>query len=118
MALKQKRKTKRKIICGKGFCTCKNKKYVHGKGFMDIFNSVRNIAEPALNLIKDNKDTLKSTAEAIGNVVKIGDSTKKIVQEILTKRKPKILNISQDNVLQNIVDKINQFKIGSGFAYV
>jgi hypothetical protein len=50
--------------------------------------------------------------------VKIGDSTKTIVQEIMKKRKPKIQNSLQDDTLQNIVDKINQFKIGSGFAYV
>mgnify|MGYP003541535732 CR=1 FL=1 len=118
MAIKQKRKVNRKIICGKGYCTCQSKRYVHGKGIMDIFNSVKNLAAPAMNLIKDNTDTLKSTAEAIGNVVKIGDSTKAIVQEIRKKRKPKIQINSQEDTLQNIVDKINQFKIGSGFAYV
>ena len=118
MALKQKRKVNRKIICGKGYCTCQSKRYVHGKGIMDIFNSVKNLAAPAMNLIKDNTDTLKSTAEAIGNVVKIGDSTRAIVQEIRKKRKPKIQISSQEDTLQNIIDKINQFKIGSGFAYV
>ena len=109
MGIKQRRKGNRKIICGKGFCTCENKKYVHGKGFMDVFNSLKNIAAPALNLVKDNQETIKSTAEVIGNVVKIGDSTKTIVNEILKKRKPK---------LQNIIDKINEFKLGTGFAYI
>ena len=118
MALKQKRKVNRKIICGKGYCTCQSKRYVHGKGIMDIFNSVKNLAAPAMNFVKENTDTLKSTAEAIGNVVKIGDSTRAIVQEIRKKRKPKIQISSQEDTLQNIVDKINQFKIGSGFAYV
>jgi len=118
MALKQKRKVNRKIICGKGYCTCQSKKYVHGKGIMDVFNSVKNLAAPAINFIKDNTDTLKNTADVIGNVVKIGDSTKTIVQEIMKKRKPKISNSIQDDTLQNIVDKINQFKMGSGFAYV
>ena len=41
--------------------------------------------------------------------VPIPDATDKIVQKILNKRKT--------GNLQNIVDKINQFKIGSGFAY-
>ena len=118
MALKQRRKVNRRIICGKGYCTCQGKKYVHGKGIMDVFNSVKNLAAPAMNFIKDNTDTLKNTAEAIGNVVKIGDSTKTIVQEIMKKRKAKIQKTSQDDTLQNIVYKINQFKIGSGFAYV
>jgi hypothetical protein len=118
MALKQKRKVNRKIICGKGYCTCQNKKYVHGKGIMDVFNSVKNIVAPAMNLIKDNTDTLKNTAEAIGNVVKIGDSTKTIVQEIMKKRRRNVQNSSQEDTLQNIVDKINQFKMGSGFAYI
>src|SRR2546426_10776622 len=118
MVLKQKRKVNRKIICGKGYCTCQSKKYVHGKGIMDIINSVKNIASPVVNFIKDNADTLKSTAETIGNVAKIGDSTKTRVQEIMKKRKFKIQNASQDDTLQNIVDKINQVKIGSGFAYV
>jgi len=71
-----------------------------------------------MDFIKDNRDILKFTDEVIGNVAKIGDSTKTIVQEIMKKRKSKIQNSSQDDTLQNIVDKINQFKIGSGFAYV
>ena len=41
MPLKQKRKANRKIICGKGYCTCQSKKYVHGKGIMDLFNCVK-----------------------------------------------------------------------------
>ncbi|SRR6266536_2219650 len=118
MGLKQKKTVKRKTICGKGFCNCQNKKYVHGKGVMDIFNSIKNLAAPALNLIKDNADTFKSGAEAIGNIVKLGDSTKTIVQEIMKKRKQKINNTSQDDNLRNIIDKINQFKLGSGFAYI
>jgi len=118
MALKQKKKEVRKIICGKGYCTCQNKKYVHGKGIMDIFNSIKNLAAPAMNFVKENADTLKSTAETIGNVVKIGDSTKTVVQEIMKRRKSKMQNSSQEDTLQNIVDKINQFKMGSGFAYV
>jgi hypothetical protein len=115
MGLKQKRVVRRKIVGGKGFCKCQDKKYVHGKGIMDV---IKNIATPAINFVKDNADTLKSGAEVIGNVVKIGDSTKTIVQEIMKKRKPKMPSSSQEDTLQNIVNKINQFKIGSGFAYV
>ena len=106
MTLKQKNKVSRKIICGKGYFSCRNKQYVHGKGFMDVI-------QPAINYAKENADTLKSTAETIGNVVRIGDSTKTIVQEIMKRRKPK-----EEDSLQNIGDKINQFKLGSGFAYV
>ena len=72
MTLKQKKKVDRKIICGKGYCSCRNKQYAHGKGFMDVI-------QPAINFVKENADTLKSTAETIGNVVRIGDSTKTIV---------------------------------------
>jgi hypothetical protein len=90
MVLKQRRKVNRKVICGKGYCTCQSKKYVHGKGIMDV-------VALAMNFVKDNADTLKSTAEAIGNVVKIGDSTKTIVQEIMKKRKPKIQNSTQED---------------------
>ena len=107
MTLKQKKKVSRKFIFGKGYCPCRNKQFVHGKGFMDVIRS-------ANNFVKDNADTLKSTAETIGNAVRIGDSTKTIVQEIMKRRKPKI----QEDNLQNIVDKINQFKTGSGFAYI
>ena len=107
MTLKQKNKVSRKIICGKGYCSCRNKQFAHGMGFMDVI-------QPAINFVKENADTLKSTAETIGNAVRIGDSTKTIVQEILKRRKPKV----QENSLQNIVDKINQFKMGSGFAYI
>ena len=105
MTLKQKKKVSRKFICGKGYCSCRNKQYVHGKGFMDVI-------QPAINFVKENADTLKSTVETIGNAVRIGDSTKTIVQEIMERRKPK------EDSLQNIADKINQFKLGSGFAYV
>ena len=45
----------------------------------------------------------------IEDIVKTSDSTKAIVQEMRNRRKPE---------LQNIVERINQFKIGSGFAYV
>ena len=41
MPLKPKRKANRKMICGKGYCTCQSKKYVHGKGIIDLFNSVK-----------------------------------------------------------------------------
>jgi len=109
MVLKQMRETNRRIICGRGFCQCQNRQYVHGKGFMDV---VKNLAAPAIKLITENKDTLKSGVEAIGNLVKIGDSTKTIVQEIRKNRTPKADN------LQNIVDRMNQFKMGSGFAYI
>jgi hypothetical protein len=116
MGFKQKRNINRKVICGKGYCTCQTKKYVHGKGIIDV---VKSIAEPAIKFIKDNAGTLKSTAEAIGNVVKIGDSTKTIVQEIMKRRTPKIPIVADsiDGNLKNIIDKINQFKMGSGFAY-
>ena len=107
MTLKQKKRVSRKFICGKRYCFCRNKQYVHGKGFMDVI-------QPAVNFVKENADTLKGTIETIGNAVRIGDSTKTIVQEIMKRRKPKV----QENSLQNIVDKINQFKMGSGFAYI
>ena len=106
MTLKQKNKVSRKIICSKGYCSCRHKQYAHGMGFMDV-------VQPATNFVKENADTLKSTVETLGNVVRIGDSTKTIVQEIMKRRKPK-----EEDSLQNIVDKINQFKLGSGFAYV
>src|SRR5688572_32964636 len=107
MGLKQRRRVSRKVVCGKGYCTCRNKQYVHGKGIMDIFNSVKSLVSPAMNFVKENADTLKNTAEAVGNVVKIGDTTKTIVQELIKRRKPKM----QEDSLQNIVDKINQFKM-------
>ena len=106
MTLKQKKKVARKFISGKGYCSCRNKQFVHGKGFMDVM-------QPAVNFVQENADTLKSTIETIGNAVRIGDSTKTIVQEIMKRRKPK-----EEDSLQNIVDNINQFKMGSGFAYV
>ena len=93
MGLKQKKKVNRKIICGRGYCDCQNKYFVKGKGIMDIDNKV-----------------LESSSRAIENVMNIGDSTKTIVKEIMNKRKP--------DKLQNIVDKINRFKKGSGFVYV
>src|SRR6188768_2449741 len=107
MTLKQKNKVSRKIICGKGYCSCRNKQFTQGMGFMDV-------VQPAINFVKENADTLKSTAETIGNVVRIGDSTKTIVKEIIKRRKPK----EEDSLQKFIVDKINQFKTGSGFAYV
>ena len=113
MAIKVKKNLNRKYISGKGYCACHKKQYAHGKDMVDVF---RSLVTPAVNFIKDNQDTLKSTAEAIGNVAKIGDSTRTIVQEIMKKRSSNSKNV-QDN-LKNIVDKINQFKMGSGFAYI
>jgi hypothetical protein len=109
MGLKQRRKTNGRIICGRGFCKCQNREYVRGKGFMDI---LKNLAAPAIKLITENKDTLKSGVEAIGHIVKIGDSTKTIVEKMIKNRKPKVDN------LQSIVDKMNEIKMGSGFAYI
>ena len=119
MPLRQRTKTRRKTICGKGFCECKSKQFVHGKGFMDIIQALKNVVTPAINMINENKDVLKSGVEAVGNVVKIGDSTRTIVQEIMKKRKQKVEKeeVATDG-LQNIVNKINQFKMGSGFQYV
>src|SRR5208282_3869958 len=114
MGVKHQRKNQRQTICGRGFCHCQNKRYVHGKGIMDIFNSLKNIATPAINAVKDNQDAIKSGAEAIQNFVKIGDSNRTIVQEIMKKRKTK--EVATADNLQNIIDKINQFKVGSGFA--
>ena len=99
MGLKLKRKESRKIISGKGYCPCRNREYVSGKGFVDNIQILSDIKE----------NPVKPITEVIGNAVRIADSTKTIVQEIRNKRKPE---------LQNIVDRINQFKIGSGFAYV
>jgi hypothetical protein len=99
MGLKLKRKESRKIISGKGYCPCRNREYVSGKGFIDNIKILSDIKE----------NPVKPITEVIGNAVRIADSTKTIVQEIRNKRKPE---------LQNIVDRINQFKIGSGFAYV
>ena len=110
MALKiRRKKVMRQTICGRGYCSCRKKEYAHGKGLTDIFN----FAKPVIDFVKDNKDTLKSTAEAVGNVVSIADSTKTIVQEIMKKRRK-----PEDDGLKNIVDKLNQLKTGSGFAYV
>ena len=115
MAIKLKKSSSRKYISGKGYCACHEKQYVHGKGMVDVLNS---LVTPAINFIKDNQDTLKSTAEAIGNVTKIGDSTRTIVQEIMKRRGSKLkTEVVQEN-LKNIVDKINKFKMGSGFAYI
>ena len=105
MTLKQKKTVSTKFKSGKGYCPCRNKQFVHGKGFMDVIR-------PANNFVQENADTLKSTIETIGNAVRIGDSTKTIVQEIMKRRKQK------EDPLQNIVDKINQSQISSGFPYV
>ena len=96
MGLKLKRKESRKVILGKGYCHCGNKQYVSGKGLVDVLKVVKEIG-------------VSPIPEVFENTIKIADSTKAIVQEIRNKRKPE---------LQNIVDRINQFKIGSGFAYV
>ena len=71
MGLKQKKKVNRGFVCGKGYCICKHEKLVHGKGIID------------------DKVELES--------VHIPDSTDKIVQRILNKRKT--------GNLQNIVIK-------------
>lgn len=116
MVLKQKMGRNRKIICGKGYCACHNKKYVRGKGFMD---TIKSIVMPAINMLNENKDTIKSGVEAIGHIAKISDSTKTIAQTIMNRRKLKHTEKNNADVgIQGIIDKINAFKMGSGFAYV
>ena len=79
-------------------------------------DTIKSIVMPAINMLNENKDIIKSGVEAIGHIAKISDSTKTIAQTIMNKRKLK--SIEENIGLQDIVDKINAFKLGSGFAYV
>ena len=91
MGLQTRKKANKKVICGRGYCTCKK-----GKGLTDV-------ALPVIDIVKDNKGTIE-------NVVSLADSTKAIASEIMKKYK-------KPDKLQNIVDKLNKLKVGSGFAY-
>ena len=110
MSLKYRR-SRKKLVSGRGYCACSKRAYITGKGIMDV---VKNIVKPVAEFVKDNVSTLKSTAEAVGNVVKIGADTKIIVDQIMKNRKSKM---QHDGKIPDIVKRINEFKVGGGFAY-
>lgn len=63
------KKDKHKYITGKGFCTCKSKQYLHGKGFADIAKGIINLAIIGKNVRSIVKDLKKEEKEPDPNLV-------------------------------------------------
>ena len=84
-----------------------------------IFDSIK----PIIDVVLNNKDTLKQVGETAINAVKIGQNTKKIVNSIKNDYKPSNLTANENLAyehknLKDIIKRISQLKTtGSGFAY-
>ena len=82
--------------------------------------------KPLIDLVTDNKDLIKNVGEAAINTYQVGKNTKQIVDSIRNKDK----NLQRDltlgeklaydnkNKLENVINRINKIKSGSGFAIV
>ena len=110
---------RKKLHHGRGFnrlCTC-------GDG---IFDSIKSVIEPAINFVKDNKDTLKDIGEAVGSVATIGKNTKQIIDTIKNKSRNENLTLTQNEQIafehkkvKDIIKRINNLNTtGSGFAMI
>ena len=88
-------------------------KHTYGEGILDSI-------KPIVELVTDNKDLIKQVAEPITNIMQIGKNTKQIIDSIKNKDRLTIDErlAFQHKHLKNIVDRINNIKMGSGFAIV
>ena len=94
LVIKQKSKH---IVHGRG-CVKSEKKYIKGRGFVDILNMISKIASPI--------------ASATTSAVTIGKNTYDVVNAIRNRnKKPEVEQSAEDNLL-------NALKSGKGFQYV
>ena len=93
LVIKQKSKH---IVHGRG-CVKRKKKYIKGRGFVDVLNMISKIASP-----------IASTSSA----VTIGKNTYDVINAIRNRnKKPEVAQSAEDNLL-------NALKSGKGFQYV
>ena len=94
LVIKQKSKH---IVHGRGCVKCE-KKYIKGRGFVDILNMVSKIAKPI--------------ASTTTSAVTIGKNTYDVINSIRNRnKKPEVEQSAEDNLL-------NALKSGKGFQYV
>ena len=94
LVIKQKSKH---IVHGRGCIKCE-KKYIKGRGFVDILNMVSKIAKPI--------------ASTTTSAVTIGKNTYDVINSIRNRnKKPEVEQSAEDNLL-------NALKSGKGFQYV
>ena len=94
LVIKQKSKH---IVHGRGCVKCE-KKYIKGRGFVDVLNMISKIASPI--------------ASATTSAVTIGKNTYDVVNAIRNRnKKPELAQSAEDNLL-------NALKSGKGFQYV
>ena len=100
----------RDIVSRRGYgfkkCTC-------GEGLLDSI-------EPTIDLVSGNKDLIKQVADIVVNPKQISKNTKKIVDSI--KNKDQLTTDEKlafnHKHLKDIVNRINNIKMGSGFEIV
>ena len=81
-----------------------------------VFNSINEITKPIIDLVSNNKDTIKHVAETVINAVKVGQNTREIVNSIINSSKHH--NLTESENLKGIIKRIRKLKTtGSGFAY-
>lgn len=84
-----------------------------------IFDSIK----PIIDLVLNNKDTLKHVGETAINAVRVGKNTRQIVNSIKNDYKPPNLTANENLAyehrdLKDIIKRISKLKTtGSGFAY-
>ena len=94
LVIKQKSKH---IVHGRGCVKCE-KKYIKGRGFVDILNMISKIAKPI--------------ASTTTSAVTIGKNTYDVINSIRNRnKKPEVEQSAEDNLL-------NALKSGKGFQYV
>ena len=93
-------KPKAHIIRGRG-CVKHNKKYVKGRGFVDVITTVSKL--------------IPTIASATSGLVTIGKNTAEVISKIRNRfKKKEPVNQPKDSV-DNLIDEL---KSGSGFQYV
>ena len=94
LVIKQKSKH---IVHGRGCVKCE-KKYIKGRGFVDVLNMISKIASPI--------------ASTTSSAVKIRKNTYDVINAIRNRnKKPELAQSAEDNLL-------NALKSGKGFQYV
>ena len=88
-----------------------------------VINSINKLSKPIIDFVSNNMDTLKHIGETAINAVKVGQTTRQIVNTIKNDYKHRNLTASENLAyehkdLNDIIKRISKLKTtGSGFAY-
>ena len=98
---------------GKGIVRYRhNNRYIKRSG-----SGLSDFLKPMINVVKGilaHKDTISKVVETAKDVYRVGQNTKEIIQSI---RKPQPIQQEPEHV-ETVINRINNLRIGKGFAYV